>query len=70
MRPLKHSRASGTRPLARILMLEGRCGCGGRAAVLSESKCCPFTKQPLRRDQITALNENNIEHFRDKIVAA
>jgi hypothetical protein len=37
--------------------------------VLSENQCCPFTKQTLRRDQITALNVNNIERFRDKMVS-
>ena len=39
------------------------------AAVLSESKKCPFTKQPLQRHQIKALTPSNIESYRDRIVA-
>jgi len=37
-------------------------------AVLSESQRCPFTKQPLRAEQLVALNRNNIERYRDKVV--
>jgi hypothetical protein len=38
-------------------------------AVLQEHKRCPFTKQPLAPGQLVALNKNNIERFRDRIVS-
>jgi hypothetical protein len=38
--------------------------------VLSEAPRCPFTKQPLRPDQLVVLNANNIERHRDRIVSA
>lgn len=37
-------------------------------AVLSEGRRCPFTKQPLRTEQLVALNRNNIERYRAAIV--
>lgn len=37
-------------------------------AVLSENSKCPFTKQPLNRDQIKALLPTNIEIYRDRII--
>ena len=36
-------------------------------AMLADSTSCPFTKQPLNLGQITVLNINNIDRFRDRI---
>ncbi|BDA47156.1 probable transforming growth factor beta regulator 1 at C-terminar half [Coccomyxa sp. Obi] len=36
-------------------------------AVLAEQGKCPFTQQPLRRDQITVLTKSNIDRFRDRL---
>ncbi|KAK9824373.1 hypothetical protein WJX72_009819 [[Myrmecia] bisecta] len=36
-------------------------------AVLAEQGKCPFTQNPLRREQITVLTKNNIERYRDRI---
>jgi hypothetical protein len=58
-----HSFPIGAHPLACGVSLSRR------AVVLSENQCCPFTKQKLQRSQITALNVNNIERFRDKMVS-
>ena len=38
------------------------------AACLSDHPVCPFTKQPLRREQLTALTHANYERFKDKII--
>lgn len=38
-------------------------------AVLSEGRRCPFTKQPLRTEQLVALTRNNIERYMDAIVS-
>lgn len=37
-------------------------------AVLVEQPRCPFTKQPLRPEQLVVLNANNISKHRDRIV--
>ncbi|KAK9905576.1 hypothetical protein WJX75_002376 [Coccomyxa subellipsoidea] len=36
-------------------------------AVLAEQGKCPFTQQPLRRDQITVLTKSNVDRFRDRL---
>jgi hypothetical protein len=36
---------------------------------LGRLQVCPFTKQPLNRNQIKALTKTTIELYRDKIVA-
>lgn len=38
-------------------------------AVLAETGRCPFTKVPMRPDQLTVLTRTNIERYRDRIVA-
>ena len=38
------------------------------AACLSEHAQCPFTKQPLRREQLVVLTHLNYERFKDKII--
>lgn len=37
-------------------------------AVLGESEQCPFTKQPLRVQQLKRLTKGNIESYADSIV--
>ncbi|GBF99740.1 hypothetical protein Rsub_12515 [Raphidocelis subcapitata] len=37
-------------------------------AVLAEDRRCPFTKRPLKPEQLVALNHNNIERYRDILV--
>lgn len=37
-------------------------------AVLSEAPRCPFTKRPLRAEQLVALSRRNVERFRPMIV--
>jgi hypothetical protein len=37
-------------------------------AVLADQRRCPFTKQPLRVDQLTVLTQLNIARLRDLIV--
>lgn len=38
-------------------------------AVLAEQQRCPFTKAPLRQDQLIVLTVNNIDKYRDRIIA-
>jgi hypothetical protein len=37
-------------------------------AVLSEARCCPFTKRPLRVDELVVLTRHNVERYRHLIV--
>ena len=37
-------------------------------ACLGEAQCCPFTKQPLRRDQLTIQTHSNLSRFHEQIV--
>lgn len=37
-------------------------------AVLAEQARCPFTKQPMRVDQLTVLTSLNLERFQDRIM--
>ena len=36
-------------------------------AVLSDAQRCPFTKRPLRPEQLVTLTRSNIERYRDLI---
>ena len=37
-------------------------------AVLSENRCCPFTKQPLAPESLVVLTKNNMERYRHRII--
>jgi hypothetical protein len=37
-------------------------------AVLAEAPRCPFTKVPLRREQLVVLTAHNIDKYRERII--